>query len=100
MASRNRKSPSPAPFDDLLRSSKPRPPSALDVYFQTNPDALALVDRWLELRAAGESAWSANDIFAELERRHGRPCRGPSGFREWLHRRRGGQFVAANGRAQ
>ena len=68
--------------------NKAKDTSRLAPWFSAHPEALARVDEWLELRAKGQSTWTAADIYAEMTEIYGPlPCT-LGRFRDWLDRHR------------
>lgn len=82
---------------DLLR--KPRrpgnPKGSLGLWLRGHPEAVAFLDRWLELRASGESFWSIPDVLDHLQQTQGMPVFTPSGLRDWLATNRGPAYRKA-----
>jgi hypothetical protein len=76
------------------RGGKPTTTSSgqLHTWFASHPDALAVVDEWLRLRALGETPWSLRDVIAELRLNHSMPQFGDSGVRNWLEKNRTEQY--------
>lgn len=70
------------------RNGKPAISGLLHTWLMHHPDALALIDEWLALRAIGETMWSMKDVLAELKLSHDMPPFGDSGLRGWLERNR------------
>lgn len=83
--------PAPKTKPNLREPRGGKPPALsgqLDAWLRAHPDALAVIDEWLELRTVGETSWSLRDVLAELRISHSMPAFGASGVRNWLERHR------------
>ena len=67
-------------------------------WIKDRPDAIILVEAWLELRASGETDWPMGRLHRELREQHGLPyC--STAFSKWISMAYGQAYQVAMGRS-